>query len=115
MFSQGTRIHDIISRWLETRGIGYVSVHGGVPAESTQPWRSVSATARTAGALSTGASSAGLNLQHAPTLSNMDLSWNPVILERHSAHFRRVGQPHQVQIGNFVANGIIQRAENHER
>src|SRR5439155_19108265 len=42
--------------------------------------------------LSTDAGSTGLNLQHASILVNMDLPWNPAILEQRIARIHRLGQ-----------------------
>jgi hypothetical protein len=58
--------------------------------------------------LSTDAGSTGLNLQHASTLVNMDLPWNPAILEQRIARIHRMGQTRPVRIINFVAKGTIE-------
>ena len=58
--------------------------------------------------LSTDAGSTGLNLQHASTLVNMDLPWNPAVLEQRIARVHRMGQKHPVQIINYVAKGTIE-------
>ena len=58
--------------------------------------------------LSTDAGSTGLNLQHASTLINMDLPWNPAILEQRISRIHRMGQQHPVQIVNFVSKGTIE-------
>ena len=58
--------------------------------------------------LSTDAGSTGLNLQHASTLVNMDLPWNPAILEQRIARIHRMGQKQPVQIVNFVSKGTIE-------
>jgi hypothetical protein len=58
--------------------------------------------------LSTDAGSTGLNLQHASTLVNMDLPWNPAILEQRIARIHRMGQSRPVQVINFVAKGTIE-------
>jgi hypothetical protein len=58
--------------------------------------------------LSTDAGSTGLNLQHASTLINMDLPWNPAILEQRIARVHRMGQKRPVQVVNFVAKGTIE-------
>jgi hypothetical protein len=58
--------------------------------------------------LSTDAGSTGLNLQHASTLVNMDLPWNPAILEQRIARIHRMGQTRPVQVINFVAKGTIE-------
>jgi superfamily II DNA/RNA helicase len=58
--------------------------------------------------LSTDAGATGLNLQHASTLVNMDLPWNPALLEQRIARIHRMGQKRPVQIVNFVAKGTIE-------
>lgn len=109
VFSQWTRTHAIVIRRLAARSIGYVSFHGGVPSEQRpalidrfrdDPDCRVF--------LSTDAGSTGLNLQHATTLVNMDLPWNPAVLEQRIARVHRMGQQHPVQIVNYVAKGTIE-------
>src|SRR5436853_444273 len=58
--------------------------------------------------LSTDAGSTGLNLQHASTLVNMDLPWNPAVLEQRIARIHRIGQVRPIRIVNFVAKGTIE-------
>jgi superfamily II DNA or RNA helicase len=109
VFSQWTRTHDIVIRRLEARGIGYVSFHGGVPSEKRPALIerfSDDPTCRVF--LSTDAGSTGLNLQHASTLVNMDLPWNPAILEQRIARIHRMGQVRPVRVINFVAKGTIE-------
>ena len=109
VFSQWTRTHDIVIRRLEARSIGYVSFHGGVPSEKRptliERFRD-DPDCRVF--LSTDAGSTGLNLQHASTLVNMDLPWNPAILEQRIARIHRMGQKRPVQIVNFVSKGTIE-------
>jgi hypothetical protein len=109
VFSQWTRTHDIVIRRLDARGLGYVSFHGGVPSDKrpilVERFRD-DPTCRVF--LSTDAGSTGLNLQHASTLVNMDLPWNPAILEQRIARIHRIGQVRPVQVINFVAKGTIE-------
>ncbi len=109
VFSQWTRTQDIVIRRLEARGFGYVSFHGGVPSEKrpalVERFRDDPACRVF---LSTDAGSTGLNLQHASTLINMDLPWNPAILEQRISRIHRMGQKRPVQIVNFVAKGTIE-------
>ena len=109
VFSQWTRTHDIVIRRLEARKLGYVSFHGGVPSEKrptlTERFRDDPACRVF---LSTDAGSTGLNLQHASTLVNMDLPWNPAILEQRIARIHRMGQVRPVRVINFVAKGTIE-------
>jgi Helicase conserved C-terminal domain len=58
--------------------------------------------------LSTDAGSTGLNLQHASTLVNMDLPWNPAVLEQRIARIHRMGQTRPIQVINFVSKGTIE-------
>ncbi len=109
VFSQWTRTHDIVIRRLEARGIGYVSFHGGIPSEKrpalVDRFRD-DPDCRVF--LSTDAGATGLNLQHASILVNMDLPWNPALLEQRIARIHRMGQKRPVQIVNFVAKGTIE-------
>lgn len=109
IFSQWTRTHHILARRLEARGIGYVTFHGGVPSDKRSPlverFRDDPACRVF---LSTDAGSTGLNLQHASTLVNMDLPWNPAVLEQRIARIHRLGQTRPVQVINFVAKGTIE-------
>jgi superfamily II DNA or RNA helicase len=93
VFSQWMRTQDIIIRRLRARGLGYVSFHGGVPSDQrpalVERFRDDPACRVF---LSTDAGSTGLNLQHASTLVNMDLPWNPAILEQRIARIHRMGQ-----------------------
>jgi hypothetical protein len=89
--------------------LGYVSFHGGVPSEKrpalVERFRDDPACRVF---LSTDAGSTGLNLQHASILINMDLPWNPAVLEQRIARIHRMGQKRPVQIVNFVAKGTIE-------
>jgi len=109
VFSQWTRTHEIIIRRLEARGLGYVSFHGGVPSEQrpalVERFRDDPACRVF---LSTDTGSTGLNLQHASTLVNMDLPWNPAVLEQRIARIHRMGQKRPVRVINFVAKGTIE-------
>ncbi|MCG3203001.1 MAG: RNA polymerase-associated protein RapA [Gammaproteobacteria bacterium] len=109
VFSQWTRTHDIVIRRLEYRGIGYVSFHGGVPSEKRPALvERFRADPHCRVFLSTDAGAAGLNLQHASTLVNMDLPWNPALLEQRIGRIHRMGQTRPVQIVNFVSKGTIE-------
>ena len=109
VFSQWVRTHHIVIRRLDARGIDYVSFHGGVPSEKrpalVERFRD-DPDCRVF--LSTDAGATGLNLQHASTLVNMDLPWNPALLEQRISRIHRMGQARPVRIVNFVAKGTIE-------
>jgi hypothetical protein len=49
-----------------------------------------------------------LNLQHASVVVNMDLPWNPAVLEQRIGRVHRLGQRQPVRVVNFVAQGTIE-------
>ncbi|ALX42295.1 helicase SNF2 [Burkholderia humptydooensis] len=109
VFSQWTRTHEIVIRRLKKLGIGYVSFHGGVPsARRPALLERFRDDPDCRVFLSTDAGSTGLNLQHASTLVNMDLPWNPAVLEQRIARIHRMGQRKPVRIINYVAKGTIE-------
>ncbi|QLQ24274.1 MAG: DEAD/DEAH box helicase family protein [Dechloromonas sp.] len=109
VFSQWVRTHEILIRRLEANNIGYVSFHGGIASEQRpaliERFRDDPACRVF---LSTDAGATGLNLQRANLLVNMDLPWNPALLEQRIARIHRMGQKQPVQIVNFVAKGSIE-------
>jgi SNF2 family DNA or RNA helicase len=61
--------------------------------------------------LSTDAGGVGLNLQHAAAVVvNMDLPWNPAVLEQRIGRVHRMGQTRGVQVINFVARAASRKA-----
>ncbi len=109
VFSQWIGMHEVIARRLDKRKLGYVMFNGGVPAEKRRAlivqFRD---DPRCRVFLSTDAGGVGLNLQHAATVVNMDLPWNPAVLEQRIARVHRMGQQRSVQVVNFVAQGTIE-------
>jgi superfamily II DNA/RNA helicase len=58
--------------------------------------------------LSTDAGGVGVNLQTANVLINLDLPWNPAVLEQRIGRIYRLGQKKHVNIFNFIANKSIE-------
>jgi superfamily II DNA/RNA helicase len=58
--------------------------------------------------LTTNAGSTGLNLQAADTVINIDLPWNPALLEQRVARAHRMGQKRKVQVYLLVTEGTIE-------
>ncbi len=110
VFSQWVGTHELIIRRLKKRGWDYVLFHGGVPSEQRGGLVDrfhADPTCRVF--LSTDAGGLGLNLQHAAaTVINMDMPWNPAILEQRIGRVHRMGQSKSVQVVNFVAEGTIE-------
>ncbi len=109
VFSQWLRMHELVRRELKERAIGHVLFHGGVPSAKrgalVQQFRE-DADCRVF--LSTDAGGVGLNLQHACAVINLDLPWNPAVLEQRIGRVHRLGQTRPVHVLNFVAQGTIE-------
>lgn len=103
VFSQWERMTRLIAKELEKKEIGFEYLHGGVPSEKrknlvdnfmNEPSSRVF--------LSTDAGSTGLNLQSAATIINIDLPWNPAVLEQRIGRIYRLGQQNNIQVINLV-------------
>ncbi len=58
--------------------------------------------------LTTNAGSTGLNLQAADTVINVDLPWNPALLEQRIARAHRMGQKRKVQVYLLITESTIE-------
>jgi superfamily II DNA or RNA helicase len=109
VFSQWLRMHELLVRRLEGKPYGHVLFHGGVDGSQRKHlidrFRD---EAQCRAFLSTDAGGVGLNLQHASVVVNMDLPWNPAVLEQRIGRVHRLGQKRPVQVINFVAEGTIE-------
>lgn len=109
IFSQWERMLRILKDELDRNNVDFCFLHGGVPSVKRKnlidrfredPDCRVF--------LSTDAGATGLNLQSASLLINLDLPWNPAVLEQRIARIYRLGQANPVQIINMVAKDTIE-------
>jgi len=109
IFSQWERMTRIVAQELEAREIPFAYLHGGIPGskrgELLDRFREDSACRVF---LSTDAGGVGLNLQKASLVVNLDLPWNPAVLEQRIGRVFRIGQERQVQVINLIAEGTIE-------
>lgn len=109
IFSQWERMTRLIAQQLDKSGIGYEYLHGGVPSAKRKDLiDNFNDNLDSRVFLSTDAGSTGLNLQVASTVINVDLPWNPAVLEQRIARIYRLGQQRNVQVINMVAIGTIE-------
>ena len=110
VFSQWLGTHELIRRRLAKRDWGHVLFHGGVPSSKRAALvDKFNADPNCRLFLTTDAGGVGLNLQHAAaTVINMDMPWNPAVLEQRIGRVHRLGQSRSVQVINFVAEGTIE-------
>ncbi len=109
IFSQWLRMHELLVKRLNKHRIGHVLFHGGVEGSRRQAlvdrFREDDACRAF---LATDAGGVGLNLQHASVVVNMDVPWNPAVLEQRIGRVHRLGQKHPVRVINFIAQGTIE-------
>jgi hypothetical protein len=110
IFSQWLRMHEILAKRIAGAGWGHVLFHGGIDSRARgklvdrfrdDPECRIF--------LSTDAGGVGLNLQHASVVMNVDLPWNPAVLEQRVGRVHRIGQRAPVRVVNFVAEGTIEQ------
>ncbi|VTR91056.1 helicase snf2 : RNA polymerase-associated protein RapA OS=Candidatus Accumulibacter sp. SK-01 GN=rapA PE=4 SV=1: SWIM: SNF2_N: Helicase_C [Gemmata massiliana] len=109
VFSQWETMAMEAAKVLDKLGVGYVLLHGGLPGKER---KAVLERFQTDPAckifLSTDAGGTGLNLQTADTVVNLELPWNPAVLEQRIARVHRMGQNRPVRVINFVTRGTIE-------
>ncbi len=109
IFSQWLRMHELITRRLARRRWEHVLFHGGVPGPKRKELiRRFQESPSCRLFLSTDAGGVGLNLQNASTVVNMDLPWNPAVLEQRIGRVHRLGQHRPVRVVHFIAQGTIE-------
>ncbi len=109
IFSQWQRMLHLVEQEMLERGIGYQFLHGGVPSEKRGDLlKSFREDPDCQVFLSTDAGGVGLNLQNASLVINIDVPWNPAVLEQRVARVWRMGQQNTVQVINLVSAGTIE-------
>ncbi len=108
VFTQWTRMMEIIQGELDAQKLKYTVLHGGLTNESRQE----SIDRFTAGEvpifLSTDAGAYGVNLQVASVVVNFDLPWNPAVLEQRIARAHRMGVEDSVTVINLITQDSIE-------
>lgn len=111
LFSEWTTMLDLIEPLLEKRRIRYVRLDGSVPQKKRpslvhqfqhDPECKVFVT--------TNAGATGLNLQAANTIINVDLPWNPAVLEQRISRAHRMGQKRPVQVFLLVTEETLEES-----
>jgi SNF2 family DNA or RNA helicase len=109
IFSQWERMTRLVAAELDERNVGYEYLHGGIPSSDRgKLFENFNNDPKSRVFLSTDAGGVGLNLQAASILINLDLPWNPAVLEQRIARIYRMGQKRNVSIINMVSTGTIE-------
>jgi SNF2-related domain/Helicase conserved C-terminal domain len=109
IFSEWTTMLDLIEPLIKKRGGAFVRLDGSVPQKQREELVHRFQTDPACGVfLTSNAGSVGLNLQAANTVINVDLPWNPAVLEQRIARAHRMGQTQPVQVFVLVTEQTIE-------
>jgi len=109
VFSEWTTMLDLIEIILKQHDIAYVRLDGSVPqGKRAVLVRQFTTTPDCRFFLTTNAGATGLNLQAANTIVNVDLPWNPAVLEQRIGRAHRMGQKHPVHVYILVTEQTIE-------
>jgi hypothetical protein len=109
VFSEYERMTHLAGEELRRLGIGFVSLHGGVPSRQRggliEKFRN---DPECKVFLSTDAGGVGLNLQAASAVVNFEPPWNPARLEQRIGRVHRLGQSRPVHVIHMLTSGSIE-------
>lgn len=111
LFSEWTTMLNLIEPLLDKRKLRYVRLDGSVPQGKRQQLvHEFQHDDDCRLFLTTNAGSTGLNLQAADTVINVDLPWNPAVLEQRIARAHRMGQKRPVHVYVLVTEGTLEES-----
>lgn len=109
VFSEWTRMLDLMQERLDAAGWGWALHTGSVPQDKRRrELRRFKTDPACRILLTSEAGGVGLNLQAASVVMNLDLPWNPAKLEQRIARAWRKHQTRDVQVLNLVAENTIE-------
>jgi SNF2-related domain/Helicase conserved C-terminal domain len=109
LFSEWTTMLNLIEPILSKRRLKFVRLDGSVPQKQRQGLISQFQRERDCKLfITTNAGSVGLNLQAANTVINVDLPWNPAVLEQRISRVHRMGQKKPVQAFLLVTEETLE-------
>ena len=109
IFSEWTTMLGLIEPILERCGIRYVRLDGKVPQKKRQQLvYEFQNDPDCRAIIMSNAGTTGLNLQAANTVINVDLPWNPAVLEQRIGRAHRMGQKNPVDVYLLVTERTIE-------
>jgi len=109
LFSEWTTMLGLVEPVVAGAGIDFVRLDGKVPQKKRQQLvHRFQNDPNCRAILMSNAGSTGLNLQAANTVINVDLPWNPAVLEQRIARAHRMGQQRPVQVYLLVTEKTIE-------
>ncbi|MBN2376876.1 MAG: DEAD/DEAH box helicase [Sedimentisphaerales bacterium] len=109
LFSEWTTMLGLIEPILQKLKMDYVRLDGSIPQKKRAQFvHTFQNDPNCKLFITTNAGSTGLNLQTANTVINVDLPWNPAVLEQRIARAHRMGQKNPVQVYILVTENTIE-------
>jgi hypothetical protein len=109
LFSEWTTMLDLIEPLVAKHRMQFVRLDGSVAQKNREPLvHEFQTNERCRVFLTTNAGSTGLNLQAANTVVNVDLPWNPAVLEQRIARAHRMGQTQPVQVFVLITEATLE-------
>ncbi|MCY4264829.1 MAG: DEAD/DEAH box helicase [Gammaproteobacteria bacterium] len=109
LFSEWTTMLDLIEPLVQKHSMEFVRLDGSVPQKKRrQLVESFQNNEQCQLFMTTNAGATGLNLQAANTVINIDLPWNPAVLEQRIARAHRMGQKQSVQVYILVTLNTLE-------
>jgi superfamily II DNA or RNA helicase len=109
LFSEWTTMLNLIEPLLEKKKLNYVRLDGSVPQKKRQGlMHQFQKDPDCKLFITTNAGATGLNLQAANTVINVDLPWNPAVLEQRISRAHRMGQKRPVQVFLLVTKDTLE-------
>ncbi len=109
VFSEWETFGRMAAQRAEALGIGFVRLHGGVPAHKRGDLIAKFRDDPDCKLFfSTDAGGVGLNLQFASTVINLDVPWNPAVLDQRIGRVHRHGQREPVHVVMVVSEGSFE-------
>ncbi len=113
IFSQFTKMLELIGRALTMKGLPYFYLDGQTPSEErVEICHRFNQGERDLFLISLKAGGTGLNLMSADTVILYDTWWNPAVEEQAADRAHRMGQKNVVQVIKLVAHGTIEEKMN---
>jgi SNF2 family DNA or RNA helicase len=113
VFSQFTKMLEMIGRELSRKGQSYFYLNGTTPSEDrVKMCNQFNEGERNLFLISLKAGGTGLNLTSADTVILYDIWWNPAVEEQAADRAHRMGQKNTVQVIKLIAKGTIEEKMN---
>ncbi|MCD8387031.1 MAG: DEAD/DEAH box helicase [Bacteroidales bacterium] len=110
IFSGWERMTRLVCAELDKLGVRYSNLNGSVPsAKRRNLVKDFTDDPECRVFVSTDAGSTGLNLQAGSIIINLELPWNPAVLEQRIGRIYRLGQKRNIQVINMVSVDSIEK------